>query len=308
MSAAADLVITGIGRLVTMTPQRAVLTGAAVAVGAGRILAVGAEAGVLDAHPAARRFDARGGWVTPGFVNAHQHLTGDRLARASIPDDLAPGVPVFSWALPLHAAHRPEDDNLSATLAALEAVGNGITCVIEAGTVAHPDAVVAGVEAVGMRASISRWGWDVDEGPFAGPATEVVARAEELLDRYPPDGDGLVQGWVALVGHDLMSDDLVCAATELARRRGARITYHVSPTDADPRSYLGRTGQRPVVHLAALGVLAPNLLLAHALHLDDAELELLLLHDVAVAACPCAQRTRRWMVRAARATSPCPAG
>ena len=110
MSAAADLVLTGIGRLVTMDPQRAVITGAAVAVGAGRILAVGAEAGVLDAHPAAQRFDARGGWVTPGFVNAHQHLTGDRLARASIPDNLAPGVPVFSWALPLHAALRPPTD------------------------------------------------------------------------------------------------------------------------------------------------------------------------------------------------------
>ena len=301
MSAAADLVLTGIGRLVTMDPQRAVLTGAAVAVGAGRILAVGAEASVLDAHPAAQRFDARSGWVTPGFINAHQHLTGDRLARASIPDDLAPGVPVFSWALPLHAAHRPEDDNLSATLAALEAVGNGITCVIEAGTVAHPDAVVAGVEAVGMRASISRWGWDVEEGPFAGPSTEVVARAEQLLDRYPPDGDGLVQGWVALVGHHLMSDDLVCAATELARRRGARITYHLSPTDADSQSYLERTGRRPVVHLAALGVLTPNLLLAHALHLDDAELELLLLHDVAVAACPWAYlRLGQGMNRASR--------
>ena len=282
----AQLLITGIGRLVTMDPARTVLTGAAVAMRAGRIVDVGPEAEVVTAHRGAELLDAQGGWVTPGFIDAHQHLTGDRLARASIPDDLAPGAAIFTWAVPLHGAHRPEDDELSATLAALEAVSNGVTCVIEAGTVAYPDSVVAGVTAVGMRASIGRWGWDVEQGPFAAPAAEVVARACDLLDRYPPDGDGLVQGWVTLVGHDLMSDALVVEATELARRRGAHITYHLSPTDSDPSSYVRRTGRRPVVHLDALGVLGSHLLLAHALHLDDAELELLLAHDVAVASCP----------------------
>ena len=282
----APLLITGIGRLVTMDPARTVFMGAAVAMRAGRIVDVGPEAEMAAAHSGAERLDAQGGWVTPGFIDAHQHLTGDRLARASIPDDLAPGAAIFTWAVPLHGAHRPDDDELSATLAALEAVSNGVTCVIEAGTVAHPDSVVAGVTAVGMRASIGRWGWDVEQGPFAAPVAEVLARAGELLDRYPPEGDGLVQGWVTLVGHDLMSDALVVEATQLARSRGAHITYHLSPTDSDPNSYVRRTGLRPVIHLDALGVLDSRVLLAHALHLDEAELELLLAHDVAVASCP----------------------
>jgi 5-methylthioadenosine/S-adenosylhomocysteine deaminase len=282
----AELLVVGAGRVVTMDPERSVLAGAAIAVSGGRIVAVDGESALRAAHPTATVLDAEGGWVLPGMVDAHQHLTGDRLARASIPDDLAPGASIFDWAVPLHGAHTADDDELSATLAALEAAGNGVTCLVEAGTVAHPERVVAGVEAVGVRSSIGRWGWDIEHGPFTAPTAEVIERAGALLDRFPPDGDGLVHGWVTLVGHDLMSDALVEGATALARSRGARMTYHLSPSDSDPREYLARTGRRPAEHLADLGVLGPHLLLAHAVHLDGSEVDLLLEHDVAVASCP----------------------
>ncbi len=281
-----DLLVVGIGAVVTMAPGRPVLTGAAIAVAGGRIAAVGPEAALRAAHPEAGVLHAGGGWVTPGLVDAHQHLTGDRLARASIPDDLAPGEAIFSWAVPLHGAHTGDDDELSASLALVEAVRNGVTTIVEAGTVAHPDRVAAAARRVGARITIGRWGWDVEQGPFAAPAAEVVAAAAELLDRFPPDDGGLVQGWVALVGHDLMSDELVTAASDLARSRGTHLTFHLSPTDSDPASYLARTGRRPAVHLAGLGALGPHVLLAHGVHLDDAEIDALLAHDVAVVSCP----------------------
>ena len=276
----------GASRVVTMDPERTVLTDGAVAVTGGRIVGVGGRAALQARHPGLPVLDAAGGWLVPGLVDAHQHLTGDRLARASIPDDLAPGESIFSWAVPLHAAHTPDDDELSATLALVEAVRNGVTTVVEAGTVAHPERVAAAAGRVGARITIGRWGWDVDAGPFAKPAAEVVAAAAELLDRFPADGAGLVQGWVALVGHDLMSDELVTAASDLARRRATNLTFHLSPPDSDPRSYVARTGRRPVVHLAALGALGPHVLVAHGVHLDDAEVDALLSHDVAVVACP----------------------
>lgn len=281
-----DLLVTGAARLVTMDADRTVLTDAAVAVAAGRIVAIGTTDELRAAHPGAAELDAAGGWVTPGLVDAHQHLTGDRLARASIPDDLPPGAAVFTWAVPLHAAHTADDDELAATLALVEAARNGVTSVIEAGTVAHPDRVAAAARRVGVRVGLGRWGWDVDEGPYAAPAPVVVEAADELLRRFPPGGDDLVHGWVALVGHDLMSDELVAGASELARRRDARLTFHLSPTVADPQAYVARTGRRPVVHLDALGALGPHVLVAHALHVDDAEVDALVAHDVAVAACP----------------------
>ncbi len=271
------------GDVVTMDAGRRVLTGGSVAVVDDRIAAVGSTRALAEQHPDAERIDCSGCVVTPGMVNAHQHLTGDPLVRSCIPDLLPPGESIFGWSVPLHAAHTPDDDELSATLAAVEAVRNGVTTVVEAGTVAHVDRVVAGTERVGLRTTVGVWGWDVDDAPFAAPAEEVLDRQRAVVERYR---SGLTTGWVTLVGHDLASDELLTGAADLARSCGTGMTMHLSPTSSDPERYLERTGRRPVVHLDALGVLGPHLLLGHGVWLDDAEVDLVLSSGTAVAYCP----------------------
>jgi 5-methylthioadenosine/S-adenosylhomocysteine deaminase len=135
-----------------------------------------------------------------------------------------------------------------------------------------------------MRARIGTWGWDVDGAPYAAPADEVLDRQRAVLDAHP--AGGLVEGGVTLVGHDLMSDELIAGASELARHRGVGLTFHISPHAGDPASYLDRTGVRPLVHLDRLGVLGRHVVLAHAVHLDQTEAEIVLASGAAVASCP----------------------
>jgi len=272
------------GDVITMNGRREVLLGGGVAIEGERIVAVGGSGELRAAFPGADRIDASGCVVTPGLVNAHQHLTGDPLVRSCIPDNLKPGQSIFEWSVPLHGAHTPGDDELSATLAAAECARNGVTTVIEAGTVAHPERAAAGLRAVGLRGTIGTWGWDIEEGPFTAPTAEVLERQRAVLDRFPAGSD--VVGWVTLVGHSLASDDLLAGAAELARSAGVGITFHMSPTSSDPEVYLARTGRRPLVHLEHLGVLGPNLLLAHGVWLDDDEVEAVLRTQTAIAYCP----------------------
>ncbi|MCU1501519.1 MAG: putative hydrolase [Ilumatobacteraceae bacterium] len=287
------------GTIVTVDNGARVIADGAVAVAGGEIVAIGPFADLRADAPRAQVIGSVDALVTPGYVNAHQHLTGDRLIASCIPDDIDSQAAIFDWAVPVHTAHTGDDDELSATLASIAAVRNGITCTIEAGTVAHPDRVAAGAQAVGMRLGLGQWGWDVADAPFAAPAHEVVARHADLLDRYPPGG--LVEAWVTLVGHDLMSDELAADASELARSRGARMTFHLSPHAGDAASYLARTGRRPFVHLDSLGVLGEHVLVAHAVHLDDAEVEVVLRTRTAVAACPWAYlRLAQGVTRAGR--------
>ena len=150
MSDRADLLVVN-GDVVTMDPQRRILVGGAVAIAGERIVAVGATSGLRAQFPGTEEIDARRGVVTPGLINAHQHITGDPLARSCTPDDLEAGRSIFEWSVPLHAAHTPDDDEMSATLCSLESVQNGVTTVVEAGTVAFPDRVAAGMQAVGTR-------------------------------------------------------------------------------------------------------------------------------------------------------------
>jgi len=279
----ADLLVIG-GDIVTMDAERRVLLGGAIAVEGSRIVALGAPDALRQRWPGAPEFDARDCVITPGMVNAHQHLTGDPLARSCIPDNLPPGSSIFEWSVPLHGAHTGDDDELSAVLTAADSARNGVTTVIEAGTVAHPDRVAAGLRAVGVRGTVGTWGWDIEGGPFAAPADEVLDRQRQVLDAFPPGGT--VTGWVTLVGHNLGSDELFQGAAALARQRGVGMTMHMSPTSSDPVEYRARTGRDPLVHLDALGVLGPHLLLAHGVWLSDEEVELVLRTRTAIAYCP----------------------
>ncbi len=272
------------GDVVTMDANRRVLVGGAVAFAADRIVDVGATSELRAAHPDAQIVDVGGCVVTPGMVNAHQHLTGDPLIRSCIPDLLAPGASIFEWSVPVHGAHEPDDDEVSAVLSAVEALSAGVTTVVEAGTVAHADRVAAGLHRVGQRATLGVWGWDIEEGPFTAPADEVLDRQRAVLDAFP--SGGLVEGWVTLVGHDLASDALLAGAADLARARRTGMTMHLSPTSSDPERYLERTGKRPVAHLDDLGVLGDHLLIGHGVWLDDDEIERILASRTAIAYCP----------------------
>ncbi|MCY3951575.1 MAG: amidohydrolase family protein [bacterium] len=279
----AALAISG-GDVVTMNARRDVLVGGTVVIAGDRIVAVGSTAALRSAYPDAAELDASGCIVTPGLINAHQHLTGDPLVRSCIPDLLAPGESIFSWSVPLHAEHTPDDDELSATLTAAQSALCGVTTLVEAGTVANPDRVSAGMAAVGVRGTVGTWGWDIADAPFAAPADEVLDRQRQVLAAHP--AGGLVEGWVTLVGHDLASDELLVGAADLARGTGCGMTMHISPTSADPESYLRQRGARPLVHFDRLGILGRHLLLAHGVWLDDNEVELVLATETAIAYCP----------------------
>jgi len=297
-TADATTIIAG-GDVVTMDGTRRVLVGGSVVVADGSIAAVGTTTDLRAAYPHAVVVDATDCVVTPGMVNAHQHLTGDPLVRSCISDLIPSGKSIFEWAVPIHAEHTADDDEVSATVAAVECVRNGVTTVVEAGTVAHPDRVAAAMNAVGIRGTVGTWGWDIEEGPFVGSVGEVLERQRAVVEAHP--AGGLVEGWVTLVGHDLASDELLAGASDLARKLRTSMTMHLSPTSSDPERYLARTGRRPVVHLDRLGVLGPRLLLAHGVWLDDEEIELILSSRTAIAYCPWAYlRLGQGVTRAGR--------
>jgi 5-methylthioadenosine/S-adenosylhomocysteine deaminase len=278
-----DLLIVG-GDVVTMDDERRVVRGATVAVVDGRIAAIGPEAQLRSSYPDAVEIDARDNVVIPGLINAHQHTTADPFARSLIPDNITSQESIFDWVVPMHAEVDGDDDELTATLTAVENLTHGVTTLLEPGTVAHPLRVAAGLTAAGIRGRVGRWGWDVDGVPYSLPAAESLAAQEETVRALPASGP--VTGWVTLVGHDLASDELFCGAAELAARLDVGVTWHMSPGPNDVESYAKRSGLRPIMHLDRLGVLGPRLLLGHAVWLDDDELDAIVTTRTGVASCP----------------------
>ena len=94
-----------------MDDVRTVMRDGAVAIAGDRIVAVDDFETLRAAHPAAEVIGDGTGIVTPGYVNAHQHLTGDRLIQSCIPDAIDSQEAIFGWAVPVHSAHTGDDDD-----------------------------------------------------------------------------------------------------------------------------------------------------------------------------------------------------
>jgi 5-methylthioadenosine/S-adenosylhomocysteine deaminase len=274
--------------VVTMDAERRVITDGAVAVRGTDIVAVGKTADVLAVYEPGTTIDGRRFVVTPGMVNTHIHITGEPLTRGFVPDDTPFEENVFQWLVPLYSVHTEEEERLSAQLAAAEMLKSGTTAFLEAGTVRFVDAVVDGLVEVGIRGRIGKWVWDLPPEPdvYRQTTDEAVANLDATLKAHRHVAGGRVQAWSMIVGHTTCSDTLWRAAREAADRYQTGLNFHMSPAALDPDGFLAQFGQRPFVHLDELGVLGPDVVAVHCVHVDDTEVELLARRGCSVAHCP----------------------
>jgi cytosine/adenosine deaminase-related metal-dependent hydrolase len=285
---AADLLIRD-ALLVTLDPERRVITHGALAVRADRIVAVGKTAEVEARFTAREVMDGRRFVAAPGFVNSHVHVTGEPLTRGFVPDDTGWYDNVFNWLIPLYQSQTEEDERLAAQLAAAEMLRNGVTTFIEAGTIRHLDAAVDGLRQIGIRGRVAQWAQDrafAPEEDQAAMTASAIGVMQREMERFGGDSNALIAAWPNMVGHMTGTDALWREAAALAKAYGAGVSAHMSPVEADPDWYVANTGRRPIQHLAELGVLGPNLCLTHMIHLDDSEVELLAQSGTNVSHCP----------------------
>jgi cytosine/adenosine deaminase-related metal-dependent hydrolase len=95
--------------------------------------------------------------------------------------------------------------------------------------------------------------------------------------RRNSDPDALVTGHIAILGLGTASETLMMEAKQRADAAGVVLNLHqsYSPADTDAdRTRFG--GKDPLVHLAEVGFLSPNITFGHANHLTDAECEMIL--------------------------------
>ncbi|MGW1089513.1 amidohydrolase family protein [Streptomyces sp. NPDC002596] len=274
--------------VVTMDDSRRVISDGAVAIRGDLIVAVGKTADVTaqwhsDTVIAGERFV-----VTPGLINTHVHITGEPLTRGFVPDDTPFLENVFEWLTPIHTYYTEEDEHISAQLAALEMLKSGTTAFLEAGTIRFIDPVVEALSEIGIRARVGPWAWDLVPTPevLRMSTAQAITRLEDSMDRYASVADGRIQAWPIVIGHTCCSDELWRAAKALSIEYGTGFSFHMSPAAMDPEGFLASYGQRPMVHLDKLGVLGNNVILTHAVHVDDDEVALLARTGTSVSHCP----------------------
>ncbi|HSI99552.1 MAG TPA: amidohydrolase family protein [Patescibacteria group bacterium] len=248
----------------------------------GRIAAAGAALAV-DAPT----LDCGGCLVIPGNVNAHAHAYS-ALARG-MPYHLAAPTTFLEilqrvwWRL-----DRALDGPMiraSALVAGREALLAGTTTLIDHH--ASPNAIDGSLHVIaeafgelGLRSVLAYEVTDRDGPERSAAGIEENAR---FLRRSAEHWYPLARGMVGAHASFTLGDETLATCAALAGRTGSGLHIHVAEDAADEADAVARTGSRVVQRLAAAGVLDESALLAHAVHLDPAEAEMLRSTKVAVA-------------------------
>jgi len=225
----------------------------------------------------AERIDLRGGLAIPGLVNAHGHAYS-ALARGMAVPDYAPRsfaeiLEQLWWRL--DKALDPASVRASALVAAMDAARCGVTTVIDHH--ASPTCIAGSLDLVGEAfAEVGlRIGLAYEVSDRDGPAASRDGIAENARAFSAPRGAaGMSAALFGLHAAFTLSDETLSAVAD-ALPDGAGVHIHVAEGPEDEELSVARHGLRVVERLDRFGLLRPQSVLAHCLHLDEAEKDLL---------------------------------
>jgi 5-methylthioadenosine/S-adenosylhomocysteine deaminase len=263
-----------------VTDGSPVLADHAVLVRDGAIAAVAPAAELAAAHPDAATVDLPGHLLVPGLVNAHCHAAMTLLRGAG--DDL----PLETW---LQERIWPLERSLvsdafvhdGTVLACREMLLGGVTCFSD--MYFFPEAVGRAVLAMGMRAVLGIVVFDFPSPYGAGPGdylSKGLALRDELrneprlsfsLSPHAPYTNG---------------DDTLRRIASLAAELQLPVATHLHETAREVSESVARHGLRPIARLDRLGLLGPEFIAIHAVHMDDEDIARLAHAGASLVTCP----------------------
>ncbi len=260
---------------------------ATVVIDGERITAVltGNERASYDATSIEDRIDGEGTLALPGLINGHTHLYSS-LARGMAVSDFAPST--FGQILEqlwwrLDKALDPASVRVSALVGAMEAARCGVTTLIDHH--ASPNAIPGSLDTmrdvvcgqVGLRGAFC---YELSDRDGSERRDQGVDENARFLAELPAD-DPLAAAQFGLHASFTLSDDsLAMVADRLPD--GAGVHVHVAEGPEDEDSCEEEHGTRVIERLDRFGLLRQRSTLAHCLHLDEAEKDLLRERDAIV--------------------------
>ncbi|MBF0426011.1 MAG: amidohydrolase [Magnetococcales bacterium] len=236
-----------------------------IAIENGLIMAVGEQ--LAPPAQGVEILDARGMVVTPGLVNGHTHAAMTLFRGYG--DDMALMEWLQNRIWPAEAKMTETDIYWGTKLACLE--------MIRSGTVQfhdmywHYHAVARAVDEMGLRAGIGAILLDVAGVDQGDRLQELSKQLHGETERY----SSRVQYEHSPHAIYTVSEARLRWVAEFSEKHGTRVHIHLSETAREVAECQAQHGVRPAFYLDRVGLLNPRVYLAHGVHLDAAELDLI---------------------------------
>ena len=266
--------------VIPVEPAGVVLDQHSVAVRDGSIEAILPTTDAVDRFPDYARVELPEHVLIPGLVNLHTH------AAMTLMRGLADDLPLMRWLeehiWPAEARHVSAQFVRDGTqLACAEMLRGGITCFND--MYFFPEAAAEAVLESGMRAGI---GMIVVDFPtaYASDPDDYLAKGLALRDRHRDNP--LLSFCLAPHAPYTVSDRTFGKIVTMAAELDCPIHCHLHETEDEIAQSVSEHGVRPLERLRRLGVVGPNLISVHSVHLSEEEIVLLATHGSSVAHCP----------------------
>ncbi|MBA7597277.1 MAG: amidohydrolase family protein [Calditrichaeota bacterium] len=216
--------------------------------------------------------DGRGKAALPSFFNGHTHAA--MVLLRGYADDLSLSEWLNDKIWPTEARLTEEDVYWGTRLACLEMIKSGTTFFND--MYWHFHGVARAVEDSGIRAAPSAVFIDLYD---QSKAAEQIALNRRLFEEAKHYSNRVL---FTLGPHAIytVSKESLQWAGDFAADNDVFIHLHLSETEKEVADCIRQHGKRPVEYLHDIGFLGAQVIAAHAIWLEDREIELLEEHDV----------------------------
>jgi putative selenium metabolism protein SsnA len=262
--------------LVTWGAINRILKDHALYIEGDRIVDLGPSSELWAKYPRATELDARGQYVMPGNICAHTHFYGAFARGLSLPGEAPKDFPEILERLwwKLDKVLTADDVRYSALVCLIDAIKHGTTTLIDHH--ASPNAIEGSLDVIaeavrqaGLRACLCYEVTDRD-----GPEKAKAGIAENLrfIKSATRNPKSTISATFGLHASLTLSD-----ATLEACRNGHDGGFHIHAAEheADQFDSLKKSGTRVIDRLHKFGILGSRSIVAHAVHIDLLESELL---------------------------------
>jgi putative selenium metabolism protein SsnA len=268
------------GRIVTMEKENRILDDGGLLVRDGKIAEIGTTAGLRTRFPDEKIIDAKGQLVMPANICAHTHFYGAYARGMGIPGPAPADFPQILHKLwwGLDKALTLDDVYYSAMVCLLDAVRHGTTTLIDHHASPNAidgslDEIARAVLASGVRASLCYEVTDRDGEDRAQAGIRENIRFIRRISQSP-EIEPFLSAMFGLHASLTLSEQTL-AACRAAAPEGTGFHIHVAEHPVDEYDSLEKCGQRVIDRLDRHGILGPQSVVAHAVHVDAREIEIL---------------------------------
>ncbi len=266
--------------IVTMNKKREILENHSLLVEGSRITDIGPSKLMKEKNKNIdKTINGTGKIIFPGFINTHNHLFQTLLK--GLGDDLNLADWLAQMTFPSSAHLQPEDVYAASMLGCVEGIRCGTTTQLDYmyphARAGLSDGVVTAFKDLKIRGILGRGMMDTGE-QFGVPKAimqdldTIEKDCYRLFDTYHKTENDRIKVWTAPAALWSNSEELLKLAWRITNEYNSGFTIHVSETPFDREAGKEIHGVYDFDVLEKLGIVGPNVLMVHCVHLTPEDI------------------------------------